>query len=131
MKGYSSINMNFSEISRTTNGSDRNSKSKMYQHLQGLRDQAILQQKSMRNLKHSLLRSQNNTNTFASDSSWTEGYSKFLDDLDKEEFLRDAPFIECRNRVASSAKSARSRYKGSRRFVSMGIDFSYNFTLKL
>ena len=133
MEGCSStkISLNFSEMSRTTTSSDRKPNSKINQHLHALRNQAVLQQQSLKSLRRALLQSQNNTKTNVSDTSWTEGYSKFLEDLDEEEFLRDAPLVECRNRVASSTKSLRTRKKEIRRFVSMGIAISYNFALKL
>ena len=121
------IALNFSELNRTTSGRYRKRASKVHLEL----TEMIQQQQSNRSTKYSLLRSQSDMKSFRSETSWTEGYSKFLENLDGEEFLKDVPVVESRDSIARSTKSLKARKKRMGRFVTMSIGLSYGFTLKL
>ena len=133
MEAYNSANvvLNFSEMSRTTSGSYNKAKTNVNTQLRGIQELVKHRHESMECVNQYFLRSQSDLNSLRSDTSWTEGYSKFLEELEGEEFLRDAPAVESRNRVTNSAKTLKTGIKRMRRFVTTGIISSYNFALKL
>ena len=119
--------LNYSVLSKTTNSSDNQAKSKI--HLQP-KDKCTSENKYNKETQHNYCKCEIALRGLKSGPTWVEGYGKYLD-LDTENFLRDAPIVESRDKISKVSFHKKTRKRQGGKFVRMCLEKSFIYALKI